>query len=89
VRRRLETFEEAGYGAFPVCIAKTQYSFTADPTVLGAPEGHTLPVRDVYLSAGAGFVVAICGDILTMPALPHHPAAEAIGLDEEGNIVGL
>jgi formate--tetrahydrofolate ligase len=89
VRRRLETFEEAGYGAFPVCIAKTQYSFTADPAVLGAPEGHTLPVRDVYLSAGAGFVVVICGEILTMPALPRHPAAEAIGLDEEGNIVGL
>ncbi|MBX5455163.1 MAG: formate--tetrahydrofolate ligase [Acidobacteriia bacterium] len=89
VRRRLEMFEEAGYGAFPVCIAKTQYSFTADPAVLGAPEGHILPVRDVYLSAGAGFVVAICGEILTMPALPRHPAAEAIGLDEEGNIVGL
>jgi len=89
VRRRLEMFEEAGYGAFPVCIAKTQYSFTADPAVLGAPEGHILPVRDVYLSAGAGFVVAICGEILTMPALPRHPAAEAIGLDKEGNIVGL
>ncbi len=89
VARRLEQFEAAGYGNVPVCIAKTQYSFTADPTALGAPTGHILPVRDVRLSAGAGFVVAICGDIMTMPGLPRVPAAEAIRLDEEGRIEGL
>ena len=73
----------------PVCIAKTQYSFTSDPTVMGAPDGHILPVREVRLSAGAGFVVAICGDIMTMPGLPRVPAAEAIRLDAEGEIEGL
>ena len=82
-------FEEAGFGNVPVCIAKTQYSFTADPTVMGAPEGFTLPVREVRLSAGAGFVVAICGDIMTMPGLPRTPAAEAIHLREDGEIEGL
>ena len=73
----------------PVCIAKTQYSFTADPTVMGAPEGHILPVREVRLSAGAGFVVAICGDIMTMPGLPRVPAAESIHLRGDGEIEGL
>ena len=87
--RRLERFEAEGYAELPVCIAKTQYSFSADPTLLGAPEGHILPVREVRLSAGAGFVVAICGDIMTMPGLPRMPAAEAIGLDERGLIEGL
>ena len=87
--RRLERFEAAGYGELPVCIAKTQYSFSADPTLLGAPEGHILPVREVRLSAGAGFVVAICGDIMTMPGLPRVPAAEAIRLDQNGLIDGL
>ena len=82
--RRLAAFEEAGFGDVPVCIAKTQYSFTADPTVLGAPTGHILPVREVRLSAGAGFVVAICGDIMTMPGLPRVPAAEAIYLTADG-----
>jgi formate--tetrahydrofolate ligase len=72
-----------------VCIAKTQYSFTADPAVLGAPDGHVLPVRDVRLSAGAGFVVAICGDIRTMPGLPRVPAAESIFLGPDGEIDGL
>ena len=75
--------------AFGVCVAKTQYSFTADPTRLGAPDGHVLPVREVRLSAGAGFVVAICGEVMTMPGLPRRPAAEAIGLDAEGRIEGL
>jgi len=70
-------------------VAKTQYSFSADPTKLGAPEGHVLPVREVRLSAGAGFVVAVCGDIMTMPGLPRVPAAEKITLDAEGRIDGL
>jgi formate--tetrahydrofolate ligase len=89
VARRLERFEAAGFGGVPVCVAKTQYSFSADPTALGAPSGHILPVRDVRLSAGAGFVVAVCGDIMTMPGLPRVPAAEAIRLDDEGRIEGL
>jgi len=89
VARRLKAFEDAGYGNVPVCIAKTQYSFTSDPTVMGAPKGHTIPVREVRLSAGAGFVVAICGDIMTMPGLPRVPAAEAIHLREDGEIEGL
>jgi formate--tetrahydrofolate ligase len=89
VARRLEGFEKAGFGHVPVCIAKTQYSFTSDPTVMGAPEGHTIPVREVRLSAGAGFVVAICGEIMTMPGLPRTPSAEAIHLREDGEIEGL
>ena len=89
VARRLKAFEDAGFGDVPVCIAKTQYSYTADPTVMGAPTGHTLPVREVRLSAGAGFVVAVCGDIMTMPGLPRVPAAEAIMLNAEGEIEGL
>jgi formate--tetrahydrofolate ligase len=89
VARRLDGFEKAGFGHVPVCIAKTQYSFTSDPTVMGAPEGHILTVREVRLSAGAGFVVAICGDIMTMPGLPRVPSAEAIHLREDGEIEGL
>ncbi len=89
VARRLQAFEDAGFGNVPVCIAKTQYSFTSDPTVMGAPTGHTIPVREVRLSAGAGFVVAICGDIMTMPGLPRVPAAETILLREDGEIEGL
>jgi formate--tetrahydrofolate ligase len=89
VERRLAGFERAGFGAAPVCIAKTQYSFSADPTLRGAPERHTLPVREVRLSAGAGFVVALAGDVMTMPGLPRVPAAEAIGLDADGAIDGL
>lgn len=89
VARRLAALEAAGFGHLPVCIAKTQYSFTADPAVMGAPTGHVLPVREVRLSAGAGFVVAVCGDIMTMPGLPHRPAAEAIGLGENGRVTGL
>jgi formate--tetrahydrofolate ligase len=87
--QKLWAWEAAGFGDLPVCMAKTPYSFSADPSLLGAPTGHVLPVRDVRLSAGAGFVVAICGDILTMPGLPRVPAAETIGLDADGQIVGL
>lgn len=87
--RQLKEFEQMGYGHLPVCIAKTQYSFSADPKALGAPTGHSLFVREVRLSAGAGFVVAVCGDIMTMPGLPRRPAAIDIGFDEEGEIVGL
>jgi len=86
---RLKRFEEQGFRDLPVCIAKTQYSFSADPAKLGAPEGHVLPVREVRLSAGAGFVVAVCGEIMTMPGLPRVPAAEGIRLDAEGRIEGL
>ncbi len=89
VAKRLQAFEAAGYGDLPVCIAKTQYSFSADPTAMGAPDNHVLPVREVRLSAGAGFVVAVCGDIMTMPGLPRVPAANSIRLDAEGMIEGL
>jgi formate--tetrahydrofolate ligase len=89
VAKRLAGFEAAGHGSLPVCIAKTQYSFTADPTIMGAPTGHLLPVREVRLSAGAGFVVAVCGDIMTMPGLPRHPAAEQVGLGPDGRVSGL
>ena len=89
VDRRLADWQKAGFGHLPVCIAKTQYSFSGDPTVLGAPEGHVLPVREVRLNAGAGFVTAIAGDIMTMPGLPRVPAAETIRLDASGQIEGL
>jgi formate--tetrahydrofolate ligase len=89
VVQQLKRWEEAGYGRLPVCIAKTQYSFSTDPDRLGAPEGHVLDVREVRLSAGAGFVVAICGDLMTMPGLPRQPAAELISVDADGNIHGL
>ena len=87
--RALADYEKLGYGALPVCIAKTQYSFSTDPKKLGAPEEHELEVREVRLAAGAGFVVAICGDIMTMPGLPRKPAALGISLDKDGEIVGL
>ena len=89
VAKKLESFEKAGFADVPVCIAKTQYSFSSDPTLLGAPTGHTLTVRDVRLSAGAGFVVAVCGDIMTMPGLPRVPAANSITLNDLGGIEGL
>jgi len=88
-RRRLKVLEEAGFGRLPVCIAKTQYSFSADPELRGAPTGHTLPIREVRLSAGAGFVVAMAGEIMSMPGLPRVPAAEAIGLTAEGEVDGI
>ncbi|MFN4089901.1 MAG: formate--tetrahydrofolate ligase [Alphaproteobacteria bacterium] len=86
---QLRRFEEDGFGDVPVCMAKTQYSFSTDPALKGAPENHVVEVREVRLAAGAGFVVAVCGDIMTMPGLPRVPAAESIGLDETGNVVGL
>lgn len=89
VLAQLKRWEEAGFGRLPVCIAKTPYSFSADPALLGAPTGHVLPVREVRLAAGAGFVVAICGEIMTMPGLPRHPAAEGIHIDAEGRVEGL
>ena len=89
VKRQLEAWEAQGYGDLPVCMAKTQYSFTTDPTQRGAPSGFSVPVREVRLSAGAGFVVAICGEIMTMPGLPRQPAAETIRLNPEGQIEGL
>jgi formate--tetrahydrofolate ligase len=89
VRNQLHQWEKDGFGHLPICMAKTQYSFTTDPTVLGAPSHHTVPVREVRLAAGAGFIVAICGDIMTMPGLPKVPSAENIHLDENGQIEGL
>jgi formate--tetrahydrofolate ligase len=85
----LRSLEKLGYGKLPVCIAKTQYSFTDNPKKLNAPEGFTVNVRQARLSAGAGFVVAITGDIMTMPGLPKVPAAEAVDVDGEGKITGL
>jgi formate--tetrahydrofolate ligase len=89
IRAQLAEWEAAGYGHLPVCMAKTQYSFTTDPTRRGAPVGHTVPVREVRLSAGAGFIVAICGEIMTMPGLPRVPSAETIRLNDAGQIEGL
>ncbi|MEM6385347.1 MAG: formate--tetrahydrofolate ligase [Pseudomonadota bacterium] len=89
IRDQLTMWEEQGYGDLPVCMAKTQYSFTTDPNMRGAPTGHSLPVREVRLSAGAGFIVVVCGEIMTMPGLPRHPAAETIHLNPEGEIEGL
>ncbi|MGA8211015.1 MAG: formate--tetrahydrofolate ligase [Nocardioidaceae bacterium] len=88
-RRRLHRIESDGYGHLPVCVAKTQYSFSTDPTLLGAPSGHELHVREVRLSAGAGFVVVVCGDIMTMPGLPRDPSAARIDLADDGAILGL
>ena len=89
IRNQLKEWETAGYGNLPVCMAKTQYSFTTDPNLRGAPTGHAVPVREVRLSAGAGFVVAICGEIMTMPGLPSKPASESIMLNKTGQIEGL
>ncbi len=89
VRDQLRAWEEAGYGHLPICVAKTQYSFTTDPERRGAPDGHSLPIREVRLSAGAGFIVAICGAIMTMPGLPRVPSAEVIKLNAAGEIEGL
>jgi formate--tetrahydrofolate ligase len=89
VRAQLKAWEDAGYGHLPVCMAKTQYSFSTDPNLRGAPTGHSVPVREVRLSAGAGFIVVICGEIMTMPGLPRVPSAEVIRLNAEGNVEGL
>ena len=89
VRAQLDRLQQSGYGHYPVCIAKTQYSFATDPKLRGAPSGHRVNIREVRLAAGAEFVVAICGDIFTMPGLPAVPAANSIDIDENGKIVGL
>ena len=89
IRKQLIDWEEQGYGNLPICMAKTQYSFTTDPNRRGAPTGHSLPVREVRLSAGAGFIVVICGEIMTMPGLPKVPSAEAICINDDGLIDGL
>ena len=89
IRDQLKLWEDQGYGNLPVCMAKTQYSFTTDPNRRGAPTGHSVPVREVRLSAGAGFIVVVCGEIMTMPGLPRTPAAETIRLNADGQIEGL
>ena len=89
IRDQLRQWEAEGYGDLPICMAKTQYSFSTDPSLRGAPTGHSVPVREVRLSAGAGFVVVICGDIMTMPGLPRRPSAEVIELNTKGEIEGL
>ena len=89
VRDQLKAWEDAGYGHLPICIAKTQYSFSTDPEARGAPVGHSIPIREVRLAAGAGFIVAICGAIMTMPGLPRIPSAEVIRLNDQGQIEGL
>ena len=89
VRNQFKKLEDDGFGEYPICMAKTQYSFSTDPLLMGAPSGHDVPVREVRLSAGAEFVVVVCGEIMTMPGLPRIPAAEAIGLDENKEIKGL
>ncbi len=89
IRNQLKEWEAAGYGNLPVCMAKTQYSFSTDPSLRGAPTGHSVPVREVRLSAGAGFIVVVCGEIMTMPGLPRKPAAETICLNDAGEIEGL
>ena len=89
VKRQIDELQKNGYGKYPVCVAKTQYSFSTDPSLRGAPSGHEISIREVRLAAGAEFIVMVCGDIMTMPGLPKIPAAEKIDLDDEGNITGL
>jgi formate--tetrahydrofolate ligase len=89
VREQIRHLQASGYGHYPVCVAKTQYSFSTDPQRRGAPVGHVVDVREVRLAAGAEFVVMVCGDIMTMPGLPKLPSAELIDLDDEGRVVGL
>ena len=89
IRDQLKDFETKGYGNLPICVAKTQYSFSTDPSLKGAPSGHVLPVREVRLSSGAEFIVVICGAIMTMPGLPRIPAADSIKLNNKGEIEGL
>ena len=85
-KKQIDELQENGYGKYPVCVAKTQYSFSTDPTLRGAPSDHIITIREVRLAAGAEFIVMVCGDIMTMPGLPKVPAAEKIDLDENGNI---
>ena len=88
-RAQIERLQQGSYGHLPVCVAKTQYSFSTDASLRGAPDGHTVDVREVRLAAGAEFIVMVCGDIMTMPGLPKVPAAERMDLDAHGQIVGL
>jgi formate--tetrahydrofolate ligase len=89
VRDQFRDYQDAGFGHYPVCIAKTQYSFSTDPALKGAPSNHVVPIREIRLAGGAEFLVVICGDIMTMPGLPRRPAAANIRLDAEGRIEGL
>lgn len=89
IRKRIRALQDAGYGHYPICVAKTQYSFSTDPKLRGAPSNHVLNIREVRLAAGAEFIVMVCGDILTMPGLPRTPSAEGIDIDADGNVVGL
>jgi formate--tetrahydrofolate ligase len=89
IRTQIKELQDAGYGHYPVCVAKTQYSFSTDARLRGAPHGHVVNIREVRLAAGAEFVVMICGDIMTMPGLPRVPAANSIDVDDAGRIVGL
>jgi len=89
IREQLKKIQEEGFGKLPICIAKTQYSFSTDPNLKGAPSGHVLPIREVKLSSGAEFIVVICGAIMTMPGLPRVPAANSIKLNNKGEIEGL
>ena len=89
IRDQIQNLQDSGYGHFPVCIAKSQYSFSTDPNLKGAPDNHVMAIREVRLSAGAGFIVVVCGDIMTMPGLPRVPAANNIDIDESGEVVGL
>ena len=89
IKKQIDDLQKNGYGKYPVCVAKTQYSFSTDPTLRGAPKEHVISIREVRLAAGAEFIVMVCGDIMTMPGLPKVPAAEKIDLDEDGNIIGL
>jgi formate--tetrahydrofolate ligase len=89
IRTQIKQLQESGYGHYPICVAKTQYSFSTDPKLRGAPSGHVVNIREVRLAAGAEFIVMICGDIMTMPGLPKVPAANTIDVDATGKIVGL
>jgi len=89
IRQQLKQYEDAGYGKFPICIAKTQYSFSTDPSLKGSPSNHSVPIREVRLSSGAEFLVIVCGAIMTMPGLPSVPAANSIHLNNQGEIEGL
>jgi formate--tetrahydrofolate ligase len=89
IRNRFAELQKAGFGHYPVCIAKTQYSFSTDPSLRGAPTNHVVPIREIRLSGGAEFLVVICGDIMTLPGLPRTPSANGIGVDENGEIYGI
>ena len=89
IRQQFADLQAGGFGHLPICVAKTQYSFSTDPNLKGAPVGHVVPIREVRIAAGAEFVVVICGEIMTMPGLPRVPAANAIDIDANGQIVGL